>query len=287
MKKVLLSGIFVGLVLIAGWWQFIRSTPEHAFQSMLVSNLSTPSVTRVVEQGNEQLKVIQYVQLQLGPKPVAHALTQFSQKGGLIATEEISNRDGDFVRYQDIVATAKGADGKAIDTSRVVGKWAKLDADSVLGTTVTSGLFDRALMGVLPIANLQPDKRQEMLRFIADNNVFTFDKSKVETITVNGRAAYKYTVSVKPAPYVKLMQEFEKLVGGEQYAGVNANDYASAADITLTIAVDKRSQVLAQVQQPGGGRTETYQGFGIVGRTELPKATLTTKQLTKLLGELR
>ncbi len=278
----------VAVVALAGaWWFASYNTPMRAFNDMLSTNLATPSVTRVVQQGNDQLKVAQYTQLQMGAQPVAHALTIFSQNGGVIATEEISNRTSDFVRYQKIVATAKSAEGKAIDTSSVVGKWAKLEANSSLGTTVTSGLFDQTLVGVVPIANLSVDRREALLKFMDDNDVFSYDPAKVQTVTVDGRKAYSYAVSISPAPYVKMMQNFSKLVGVHSYDDLNANDYIGAAKVSVTMAVDARSHTLTQLTQTSAGRTESYRAFGLMANSPLPTATLTTQQLTDLLGKLQ
>ncbi len=290
MKKYWVGGV-VGLVVVAGvaaiWWFGVRDNPVRAFNDMLSNNLSTPGVTRVVKQGNSQLQVAQYTQLQLGAQPAAHALTVFKQGGGLIATEEISDRTTDLVRYQKIVATTKGKDGKPLDVSSVVGKWAKLSGDDTLSSSVTSGLFDQTLMGVIPIANLQPDARQNLLAYMHSSGVFTYDASKVQTVQSGGRKAYKYAVSIKPAAYIKTMQEFGKLVGVHQYDDVEANDYASVASIPVTIVVDARSHQLAELDQQSSGRNETYQGFGLMTQTALPKATLTAKQLTELLGKLQ
>ena len=279
----------MGVVLVLGfglWWLLVRSTPTTAFNDMLSSNLATPGVTRVLEQGGGQLKIAQYTQLQLGAQPTAHALTVFAQSGGVIATEQVSTQKEDFVRYQKIIATTKGTDGKPVNVSGVVGKWAKLANGDSLSASISAGLFDQALFGVMPIANLQPDTRKELVNLIKTSNVFSYDPSKVKTVTERGRKAYSYEVSIKPAPYVKLMQEFGELVGVRQYDDINANDYANSANILVTILVDARSHTLAEVQQ-GNGRTERYEAFGVMSQTELPKATLTTKQLTELLGKLQ
>ncbi|TAH33408.1 hypothetical protein EYC59_04740 [Candidatus Saccharibacteria bacterium] len=290
MKKPVVLTVVGGVaLLLVGvlWWTFVRSSPTTAFNDMLSNNLSTPGVTRVLEQKSGQLQIAQYTQLQLGAQPTAHALTTLTQQGGVIATEQISTQQNDYVRYQKIVATAKTADGKPVDVSSVVGKWAKMEKGSSLGSSVTAGLFNQTLFGIMPIANLEPAARKDLLHYINANDVFTYDPAKVKTMSLQGRKAYSYEVSIKPAPYIKMMQEFGKLVGIHQYDDINANNYATSASIPVTIVVDARSHALAEVDQSATGRTERYTGFGLMPQTEVPKATLTTKQLTEQLGKLQ
>lgn len=281
-----IGGVALALVGLA-WWVFVYSDPTIAFDDMLANNLATPGVTRVLEQGSGQLKIAQYTQLQLGAQPTAHALTTFTQNGGVIATEQVSTQTDDYVRYQKIVATAKTADGKPVDVGSVIGKWAKLEKGSSFGSSVTSGLFEQTLFGVMPVANLDPAARKDLLHYIDTSGVFSYDPTKVKTVDVQGRKAYSYDVSIKPAPYIKMMQEFGKLVGINQYEDIDANAYASSSSIPVTIVVDARSHTLAEVDQQATGRTERYEAFGLMSQTDVPKATLTTKQLTELLAKLQ
>lgn len=286
-KPVVRAGIGGAVLVLAGaaWWVFAYSSPTTAFDDMLANNLATPGVTRVSEQGNDQLRIAQYTQLQLGAQPTAHSLTILKRSGIELTTEGVSDRGQDFVRISKIVLPSSM--DKAIDTSTLTGKWAKLSAGENGGGLLSTGLFDQALLGVLPIANLSPSDREALMEYIDKSEVFSFDASKVKTVDVGGRKAYSYDVSVKPAPYIKLMQEFGKLVDIHQYDDINANAYASSASIPLTIVVDARSHTLLEVAQQTTGRTDRYGAFGLMPQSDVPKATLTTKQLTELLAKLQ
>jgi hypothetical protein len=281
--------VAVALLLASGglWAYTVDQSPSHVFADMLRSNLSTTGVTRILQQQGSGLDVSQYTQLTLGSQPTAHALTFFNQNGGSIVTEEVSNRANDYVRYKKIVATSKSRSGKVIDTSGLVGKWAKLGADGSLGSSVTAGLFDQALLGVLPIGNLSTAGRQQLLTYINGNSIFSFDTSKVKKLILNGRPIYQYDVSVKPAVYVALMQQFGKMVGATEYANLNPSDYSGASILHITISVDRSSHTLAQVYQSATRHTETYTGFGISAPVAMPTATLTTKQLEDRITSLQ
>jgi hypothetical protein len=287
-QKVVVSIAVVLLVVGGIWWSIAAAqSPTAVFNAMLANNLSTPSVTRVVQQNGSGLSVSQYTQMNFTQQPTAHALTIFKQNGGSIATEEISDSKSDFVRYQKIVATAKTKDGKNIDVSNVVGQWAKLNAGSGLGTTVTSGLFEQSLLGVLPIGNLRPAMQQQLLTYIHDKQIFTYDASKVKTTNLGGRKVYEYAVSIAPQPYIVLMQTFGKQVGASQFASLDPNAYAQAAKVQVTLKIDARSHTLAELNETSAGRVESYQGYGVIANTDLPKATLTTQELTDRLGKLQ
>jgi len=240
----------------------------------------------VVQKGNG-LTVSQYTQLSMGTKPVAHSLTVFKQGTGSIVTEQISDRKDDLVQYRNIGMAKNPSTGNPLDASGVVGKWARLTANDPIGSATTTGLFDQALMGIVPVANLQPDVRNKLVAYMQDNGVFTFDASKVKTTTEHGRRTYLYTVSIQPAGYVALMQQFGKLVGATQYEGLEPNSYVGAAAETATFSVDVLSHQLTQINQASSGHTEQYAGFGIVANLPLPKATLTTTQLEQRITNLR
>lgn len=286
----LITALVVACAVVVGlgfWWAHARSNPTQVFDDMLSNNLSTGSVTRLVSQQGQGLMINQYTQLNLGATPTARALTIFKEKGGTLATEEISDRTHDFVRYQQIKAAAVSKSGRPLDFSSVLGKWAKLQPGDSMSTTLTSGLFDQALTGVLPIGNLSAAQRGPLLSYIHQSQVFSYDPQQVVHTTLDGRKVYRYMVQVKPAAYITLMQQFEKLVGVTAYANVDPASFSKATSITLTIDVDARSHQLAQIYQTTGGRIERYEGFGLHEAVKLPKATITTTELTQRLAAVQ
>ena len=278
----------MAVVLLAGWgiWRW-QQNPSRAFWDMIANNLSTPGVTRLVSQSSQGLEVSQYTQTNFGAQPSAHALTVFKQNGGSITTEEVSNKSHDLVRYQAIKTSKKGANGKPLNVSSVVGKWAELEPGSQFSSSVTSGLFDQSLLGVLPIANLGAADRSRLLTYMHDNVVFSFDASKVKRVTVRGHHAYQYNVQVQPAAYVGLMQQFGHLIGATSYDQIDPNEFSGASKIALTVSVDTFSHVLLEVDQPATGHKEQYEAFGATLQPAMPHATLTTAELEQRITDLR
>jgi len=272
------------LVVLAGvslWWNRIYQNPNRVFWDMMANNLSTNGVTRTVIQKGQGVIVSQYTQISLGQHPTAHALTVFNTNSNNLATEEISDKTHDFVRYQRITIP-----GKKLSTKAILGKWAELQTGQTQGLQVTSGLFDQSLLDVLPFANLSSSRRGALLRTMHQQDVFTYDAGTVKKTTLNGRQVYLYAVNIKPSAYIRLMQQVEKLIGGTSYSSLKPSGAAKAKPIAVVISVDARSHTLSQLYETGAQRTVSYSGFGVTDTTGLPKATITTTELTKRLGQV-
>lgn len=279
--------IIVLLLIAGGLWQWrANDNPNRAFWDMLSNNLSTRGVTRVVTQSSGGLSVTQYTQLSLGTQPTAHALTVFTQNSGQLVTEEISDQTHDLIRYRKI-HTGNLTSKQQAAAGQVTGRWAPLGSGQTVSSSLTSGLFNQSMLGVLPMANLSPENQTKLLDTMRTTDVFTYDSSQVKRVTVDGHAAYQYAVKVKPGAYVALMQQFEKLVGARTYAGLDPNSYGSAQPININLAVDTHSHQLLRLDQTASGHTETYQAFGATSAVQLPKATLTLNELTRRLAALQ
>jgi hypothetical protein len=267
------------------WWSQVRQDPNRVFWDMVSNNLSTTGVTRETVQSGQGLTVSQYTQLSFTQHPTAHVLAVFKQGNSTLSTEEISDMHTDMVRYNQISIPAKS--GKSLNTAAVVGKWAQLGSGQSVGNQLTSGLFSQSLLDVLPMANLQPGQCNQLLATMRTQGLFTYDKSLVKKARLNGRESYLYAVSIKPAAYIRVMQQFERMIGATSYASLKPKDYARQKPISIVLAVDARSHLLAQSYEVAAQRTERYQGFGLTPGTPLPKATITTTQLTQRLGQLQ
>jgi hypothetical protein len=273
--------VLVVLALGGVWWNRVRQNPNRVFWDMLANNLSTSGVTRAVIQKGQGVEISQYTQLSFGGQPQAHALTVFSSKSSTLATEEISDQTHDFVRYQRI-----DLPGKKLNAAGVLGKWAQLDSGQSVDTQLTSGLFNQSLIDVLPFANLSAADRGKLLGTMHDQQAFTYNKNLVKKTSLQGRQVYLYAVSIHPAAYIRIMQQFESLIGATTYASLRPSDAAKTKPIAIVVSVDARSHELSQLYQASVQRTTTYGGFGIVSQRPLPQATITTTELTRRLGQL-
>lgn len=276
------------LVLAAGgwlWWTHVRQDVTQVFWDMVSNNLSTKGVTHISEQKGQGLNVAQYTQITFNQQPRVHALTVFKQNGSTLATEQISDPKHDFVRYKQI-SLADKAKSEQLDTKSVLGKWAQLEPGQNAGGPATSGLYKQSLIDILPIANLESDQRAKLIQSMHDQSLFKYDPSEVKKEKVRGRESYLYAVTIKPETYVRIMQQFESMIGTSAYAGVKPADLAKAKPLSVVIAVDARSHTMSQIYDASRQRTERYEGFGVVDTTPLPKASISTIELTQRLGQL-
>jgi hypothetical protein len=253
---------------------------------MLSDNLSTPAVTRIVEQNGQGLRVSQYTRINFTGTPSAHALTVFAQNGNTLTTEQISSQQHDFVRYQRIDLPKK-AGGNNLDIHAVLGKWARLEHGQSVSGQLASGLFGQSLLDVLPMANLAPAQRESLLNTMREQHVFTYDSQLVKRVQLQGKPVYLYSVSIKPQAYVRVMQQFERLVGGTSYGSLKAGSFAHAKPIPVVLAVDARTHMLSQSYEVHSKRIERYEGFGVADTFTEPKTTITTAELTRRLGQLQ
>jgi hypothetical protein len=288
LRGVSITGAVLLVVLSSGslWWTQAVQKPDRVFQDMLANNLSTNGVTRTVVQQGQGLQVTQYTQLSFGQQPTAHALTVFKQNRSMLATEQISSPQQDFVRYQQINVPSRTT-GKPINASSVLGKWAQLRTGETVSGQLSSGLFDQSVLGVLPMANLAADKRAQLLQFIQSQKVFSYTNDDVKKTTQNGRPVFVYSVHIHTEAYIELMRRFELLMGGTAYASLSPASYKNAAPIAVELSVDARSHQLSQLYESSLKRTERYQGFGISDASKPPTATITTAELAQRLGALQ
>jgi hypothetical protein len=267
------------------WWAKVRQDPNRVFWDMLSNNLSTSGVTHIVEQSGQGLSISQYTQMNFTQHPTAHALTVFKSKGSTLTTEEISNPMSDYVRYRQITMTGVS---KKLNTGSVVGPWAQLQSGETAGNDqLTSGLFSQSLLDVLPIANLTATQRASLLHTMRSQNLFQYNVQDVKKQKVRGRETYLYAVSVRQDAYVRVMQQFEKMVGTTSYQAIKPSSLAKTKPVSVVIAVDARSHNLSQLYQVDSKRVQRYEGFGEGHDTPLPRATLTTQQLMQRLGALQ
>ncbi len=275
------------LILLGGgataWWSGVRQNHTRVFWDMVSNNLSTTGVTRTTLQSSGQLSILQYTQTHFVEHPTAHALTQFKTGKNTLATEEISDKKQDLVRYQKITIVDKAS----VDLSPVLGKWARLKDGQTVQGQLTSGLFSQSLLDILPIGNLQPTDRRQLVALMRSQDMFQLDDATFKKATIKGREEYLYSVKIKPDVYVLVMQRFESLIGATAYKSLHASNYAKGDPIAVVISVDARSHTLAQLYEVAPQKAVVYQGFGALASDPVPRASITTTQLTSRLAQLQ
>lgn len=280
-----IAGALLITVIGWAWWTNAHQDLNKVFWDMLSNNLSTKGVTHISEQSGKQLDVAQYTQVTFGQKPKVHALTVFKQGKSTLATEQVSDATHNFVRYKQIDIPAK-ANEKRLDTKNILGKWAAFHSGDTVTGQVSNDLFKQSLLDILPMGDLAPKQRAEVIGAMHTQSLFTYNTNTVTKANVRGREVYLYAVKVKPDAYVRIMQQFESMVGAETYKHVKSTDLAKSQPLSVVMAIDARSHTLSQIYDVSTKRTERYEGFGIADTSPLPTANISTVELTQRLGEL-
>ncbi len=283
-RGMLIIGAILYMVSALLWWTQVYHTPQRAFQDMLAHNVSTRSVTKDIRLDSTKDVLAQQVHLQLGADNYARWIVTAKQDSNEVVTESIGLTDVEYVRYNRIVSDSQ-EDNKQY--KRYVNQWGKQAADAATGT----GLFYQAVMDInyaptFPIGAIPQTSRDSLLKYIADEQVFTPDYSSVKTVEVGGRSAYQMTVAVKQAPYVRMLQAYEKAFGFEALATVSATQYQNEPDDTVTIAIDSLSHNLVRLSYDRTGYQVTYSDYGLDTQLTLPTDSIRLDELKQRLSSV-
>jgi hypothetical protein len=292
-KKSPLLWLYLGgalLLIVAAWlwWARISTDPERVFWSTIEQSLTTRGVTVVAEQGNGGSSVRQIMQYSIGGTNFSHNLTDLNQQGTKVRSEIIGTPPLDYTRYVSIKTDQKKADGSDLDFSKLVGEWTKggegsgqVFAQSVIGSSLPLGG-----MGV-PVANVPPKARAELIRQMHDDMVYQASFNKVKKERVSGRLLYTYDVALQPVAYVALMKEFAKAVGLRGLEQLDPKAYEGQPSFKLRMVVDARAHHIVRLISPENGYEQTYTAYDIPARPELPNKTITSEELQKRFSDLQ
>ncbi len=287
-KNNIVKLIIVFAVIIFGfagwyWWQNIYMDSTNVFWGMINNNLSIASITKNTSQQSGSQTLDQYIQTQFGDQKASRNLTTFKQNGSTVKTETLGTLNTDYNRYLSIQTNQKTAKGKDINTSSVVGVWAKTDNS---GNAAKAQYFKQSVFGgVVPFANLNPDARNQLVELIKSKNVYDISSGSIKSSKENGRSVYVYEVSIKPSAYVEVINELAKYLGLGN-TGLDASQYAGAPAFKAEFSVDKVSRHLVKVSYPSTGQTETYNAHGIEQPIAEPKNAISMQSLQERLQKM-
>jgi hypothetical protein len=262
------------------WWHYIRSNPERTFFSAVENSLRNTGMSKTITQESGDQKLNQVVQYSVGSQNAAHGFMTVSQSGetsASIKTEVISNPTAEYVRYTNIQTDQKKPSGDAMDFSKLVGIWGKTEASR------GGDLFNETVLGVVPAGNLSAEKRQSLMHFIHDKQVYKFESA--ERAIENGRPVYTYDVTVAPEAYVGMLKEFGRAMGMSQLESVDPSNYKDAEPLTFKLKVDVWGQQLTGITYAGGQRNETLGSYGIPRKIDVPKDSVPIDELQTKLQE--
>lgn len=280
-QRITLVAVVLFVIFGGVWCRNIYMSPRNVFWGMIDNNLATESVTRhvVQEQGGQTLD--QYMQLQFGSSNSAHNLISVKQSGDTgeneVKSETIGTPKNDYSRYVSIKTPQKTAEGKPIDTSKLVNVWAKTD-DSKAGQPSSAQYFQQSILGIVPYANLNYQQRRELIKLMQDKKAYDFTAEQPKTSKVEGKVVYIYTVSISPKAYIEMLQKFTKFMGLKDVE-LDPGQYEGAPPLKVEMTVGKLSRQLLKIKYVDGGQEETYSAQGLEQAVTLPSKTIPISEL--------
>lgn len=285
------------LLIVSGYLAYTKvyMSPQRVFWGMISGSLQTEGVTIKTIEDTGSTNVTQLVQFGLGPNDRARSLTTVRQGGTIIKTEIIGTNAADYMRYRSITTDRKSSDGKPLNTSNIIGTWAKSDDSVQQSSSQASGhqLLAQAVLGIglpvggvpVPIGNLTPKQRGDLMEWVKSENVYSPSFTSVKKTHKDGRLLYTYDTKIQTILYVRLMKEFAKDLGMHELDSVDPNAYQTAQPIQVKLTVDARSRQLVGADA-GQGYQQTYEGYGLPLNVNLPTKTITIQELQARLSNL-
>jgi hypothetical protein len=291
-KKPILALYITGALLLVAagvlWWAKLSVNPERVFWGTIDQSLATSAVTIQADQKTTSASVHQTVQYSLGAQNISHSLTKITQGKTVVQNELIGTPTADYTRYVGVRTDQKGANGKDLNFSNIIGVWAK-------GETGQTQLLSQGVLGVglplggvaVPIGNLQPTQRQKLVKEIKNNVVYQTDYEKAKKQTVNGRLQYVYDVSVQPVAYATLMQHFAQLLGLHDLDSLDPNNFQGQQPTKMQLTIDARSRHLVAVEMESTHDKQTYTAYDVPVRVSAPAKTISVTELQNRLSHLQ
>ena len=284
----------VVVLLLAGWlwWSKVYLNPQRVFWNTLQAGMHTSGVTVETSQQSGQNSVDQLVQIQLDQQRIAHSLATLKQGNNLIQTEIIGTPTADYNRYRSIKTDQKNAQGQPIDTSKVLGVWAKSDSKQQSSTT-GSHQFAQAVLGVglplgsvpMPIADLTQSQVSAMMDMIKYENVYDVSFNSVTTQHKGIHTLYTYPVKIQTILYVQMIKQFAADLGIHDLDQIDPNTFQSAQPLSIKLTIDATARQLVSIDN-GQGYTQRYEAYGLPVSVAIPKQTIPAAEMQQRLSQL-
>lgn len=280
----------VVLLLVAGglWWCKLSITPERVFWGMIDQSFQTTGVTMSSTSMQGEASLEQHLQYSLGTQNRALANTTLRQGEAVVTTETLGTIGADYTRYAHIQTERTNTDGGPLDLSNILNVWAKTEQPAG-----TSQVLSQTMLGLsvplgsipVPIGNLTPEQRQQLIGQIKNEGVYEVPFKEVKKEKQNGRLYYTFQVKIQSIPYVHLMKEFAKQIGLHDLEQLDPNEY-QGDPLTVEIKVDARAKQIVEVFIPTTDSRQTFSSYNIPVSTEVPTNSVSAEELQQRLNKL-
>lgn len=285
-----LTILLILLVLAGGvwsWWHYLYTPADKVFWGMMEANLATSSYSKRSIQDDGQQVTKQEIEVQTAPSHLVNTRTTITQKDNEkteVVTENVGTPDADYIRYINIQTAQKGKSGKDLDFSQVLGIWGKTEQSE----DATSGqVYNETVLGVLPIGNMQPATRRQMLSEMKQTSAYTYNLRQIEKSGTLKRPTYVYEVQINPVQYITILKSFAMKTGLHQFDDVDPQQYEQVNPVTVIMKVDVWSRQLQSVTYLNG-RQETFVAHNSKKQLQLaPSDAIPVQELQRKLQTIQ
>lgn len=283
---VFLAGVLVLAVSSFLWFEKVHGNPNNVFWGMVDSSFKSYGRSSSTKQsdGTQNVEQVQETRLQLGPQNVAVGQSMLLQNSGTadqvsVTSQSISTPTKNFVRYSDINVNQKLANGATPDFSAIENTWASEQVTSTGGSSFGQAVYGS--LGHIPLGNLSPSARKQIVQYIKDNRVY--DVKSFNKEYRNNRAVYTYEATVNMVKYVTMLKMFDAATGLHELDDVEPTQFMDQKPIEVTLSVDILSRNLVEFAYKGAAQRETLGSYGATRYITLPAQTISIQELQQKL----
>lgn len=283
---VTLATASIGIIAILLFsWLGKAADPQQVFWGALSNSLSVAGVTIETAQKVGSQSERQFTQVGFGAHPRVRSLIVLQEGNSTVKTEDLITPTAEYTRYDSIQTNHKTKTGKPINFSSILGVWARTTT-APQNAGLVPPVYGQVLLGLsLPFGDLDVAHRSQLLEQLKENQVYNTAFPAAKKQQFRGRLVYVYKVSIQPLLYIQYLKSYAADVDLHQLDSVNPNSYGGQPAISMTWTVDAHAEELVRADY-GGGRVETYSGFGIPVTTPIPAHPISAVQLQQRLSRL-
>lgn len=254
---------------LSAWLYYSHTNANKVFWGMVETNLRTESFTKTITSNDGGQVTTQVLAAQTAPRHITNGIVtiEYPESGTKVVTENIGTPYVDYIRYKSIETNQKSTTGGKLDFSAALNVWGKQEPQSTVQTAAketSAQQYSEAVFGIVPMGNVSPDKRAQIMASMKANGVYTVSLAGISYQGLLRRPVLTLNVAVNTAGYISVLKSYAAAVGLNHLEAVDPSQFASDQPVTVQIDVDGWSYGLREIRYPDGSRVETFAGFGVV-----------------------
>lgn len=281
-KTLFMLSVLLLLISAVGYWKYVFTDPDKVFEGALRNSLQTKSVTKIIEQKDQESFSKQTIALRFSPSLGVASKYELKRGEGdqqaYTQTEVLGLKNADYIRYNKI-QSPQVSDQKRKD---IEGVWAKVGEDDPSGQKPS--VYNDALFSVIIFGDLPDDQANNVMQRLLTQDVYGIDS--YSTKFQNGRLVANMAIKVKPK---NLVDSIKYYAGQTGYIDVDKLDSEGLSNepISLDLRIDLVSRQISEINYAGGQRVEQYGAYGQYRKITVPEQPISFGQLSQKIQSLQ